>query len=227
MEEAKAVDPTAWNVMLDIERAGERSTTRFRTKRLAEDQHVLSIGSSPHADVVIPHHAVAKTHCWLVVNDVAYTWIREARTTPGTRVDGIVIDDTARLPVGARVQVGDATIVLAARPEPAVTAWKVVLRIAGRGAVESDVRVFQKAEIVVGRDRRSDLALADRGVSRAHAVFRVDELGQVRVRDLDSSNGVWINGARANPNHVLRVAEDQVIVGDHVIVLAEAPARMS
>jgi pSer/pThr/pTyr-binding forkhead associated (FHA) protein len=224
MQGESAVDPTAWNVMLEIERAGQRSTTTFQTKRIAEDKHVLSIGSSPLADVVIPHHAVAKTHCWLVVNDVAYTWIREARTTPGTRVDGVVIDDTARLPVGARVQVGDATIVLTAKPEPAVTAWRLALRVGMPGS-EPQVHVFEKAEIIVGRSKRNDLSLRDHGVSRSHCMFRVDELGQVRVRDLDSANGVWLDGARANPNHVLRVDEN-VHIGDHVIALVEPPTRI-
>jgi pSer/pThr/pTyr-binding forkhead associated (FHA) protein len=115
--------------------------------------------------------------------------------------------------------------VLTAKPEPAVTAWRLTLRVGKRGTAESDVLVFEKAEILVGRDRKSDLVLRDTGVSRAHCMFRVDELGQLRVRDLDSSNGVWIHGARANPNHVLAV-DEAVHVGDHVIALVEPPARI-
>lgn len=48
---------------------------------------------------------------------------------------------------------------------------------------------------VVGRDESCDTVLAGTEVSRRHAEFRVDG-PVVAVRDLDSRNGVFVNGAR-------------------------------
>ncbi len=49
--------------------------------------------------------------------------------------------------------------------------------------------------VVVGRSAASDLSVPDVTVSRRHAELRVTPAG-VRVRDLESSNGTAINGAR-------------------------------
>ena len=55
--------------------------------------------------------------------------------------------------------------------------------------------VVTRPEAVLGRHSRADIRLAFPEVSRRHArvVFRD---GQWRIVDLDSLNGVWINGER-------------------------------
>jgi DNA-binding NtrC family response regulator len=49
--------------------------------------------------------------------------------------------------------------------------------------------------LVVGRDRPSDVVLAGEEISRRHAEFRLDG-PLIVIRDLDSSNGVFVNGVR-------------------------------
>lgn len=48
-------------------------------------------------------------------------------------------------------------------------------------------------ELVIGRDPASDVCIADRQVSRAHAVVRRQGDAYV-VEDLSSKNGTWLNG---------------------------------
>ena len=56
-----------------------------------------------------------------------------------------------------------------------------------------------------------DQVLDDSSVSRMHARFSVDHEGKMTVRDLNSTNGTWLNGERLMPN------ESRVIrQGDHV-----------
>ena len=56
-----------------------------------------------------------------------------------------------------------------------------------------------------------DQVLDDSSVSRMHARFSVDHEGKMTVRDLNSTNGTWLNGERLMPN------ESRVIKqGDHV-----------
>jgi sigma-54 dependent transcriptional regulator, acetoin dehydrogenase operon transcriptional activator AcoR len=72
---------------------------------------------------------------------------------------------------------------------------------------------------VVGRDEACDTVLAGTEVSRRHAEFRVDG-PVVAVRDLDSRNGVFVNGARCR-DALLRV-NDVVRCGEWIgIVLPE------
>jgi diguanylate cyclase (GGDEF)-like protein len=83
----------------------------------------------------------------------------------------------------------------------------------------SGVRLDLTAEpVTVGRDADCDLALTDSGISRHHARFqRRDD--DAHVYDLDSTNGVFVNG-RQTRHHVL---ED----GDHVRIGADIVLRFS
>jgi pSer/pThr/pTyr-binding forkhead associated (FHA) protein len=47
-----------------------------------------------------------------------------------------------------------------------------------------------------GRSSRSDFVIDAPLVSRLHCRFTVSAEGAVEVRDLDSTNGTWVNGER-------------------------------
>ncbi len=54
---------------------------------------------------------------------------------------------------------------------------------------------IRDAETLIGRTPRSDLQVADEAVSREHAVILWDE-GVFSVEDLQSTNGIRLNGKR-------------------------------
>lgn len=60
----------------------------------------------------------------------------------------------------------------------------------------------------LGRDNASDVRIPTAAVSRKHCVLHISEVGEVRVRDLDSSNGTFRNERR--------VEESELIAGDHL-----------
>jgi adenylate cyclase len=64
--------------------------------------------------------------------------------------------------------------------------------------------------LIVGRGLASDIAIYDPTISRRHAELRVDADG-VEVKDLGSSNGTCINGARVTAGHL--GLEDTVTFG--------------
>lgn len=66
-----------------------------------------------------------------------------------------------------------------------------------RGAVEGEECIFllDEGENLVGADTCNAIHIAVRQVSRRHAVLRVDAEG-VRLEDLDSTNGTFVNGVR-------------------------------
>jgi transcriptional regulator with GAF, ATPase, and Fis domain len=69
------------------------------------------------------------------------------------------------------------------------------------------------SNLTVGTDSSCDLRLSDRGMSRVHAQFCVRD-GRVWVRDLQSRNGTYLEGAR--------IAEAELHLGS-VVHLAETP----
>ena len=58
---------------------------------------------------------------------------------------------------------------------------------------------LNRTMLIVGRDDVADLQIAEKSVSRRHALVQVEN-GTVRVTDLGSSSGTRINGARLTPD---------------------------
>jgi hypothetical protein len=72
-------------------------------------------------------------------------------------------------------------------------------------------------EFVAGRVAECDLVIDDSSVSRRHASFRVVD-GEVEVRDLDSRNGVLVNGIRIDK--VARLCDgDRICIGSRELIL--------
>ena len=53
--------------------------------------------------------------------------------------------------------------------------------------------ILEKPRTIIGRGPGVDLAIDDSAMSRQHMVFEIRD-GQFQVRDLDSTNGVMLNG---------------------------------
>ena len=79
------------------------------------------------------------------------------------------------------------------------------------------VRDIEAAVIRIGARRGNDVQLTDSKVSGLHAEIRLDDRGY-RLRDLDSTNGTYVNGSRVagaqrlGAGDVLRVGETDLRV---------------
>jgi predicted component of type VI protein secretion system len=67
--------------------------------------------------------------------------------------------------------------------------------------------------IVVGRNRDIDLPLPDLKLSRRHCQIMVQEGGDVLVKDLNSTNGTFLNGGRIIEEMPVN-AFDRIVIGD-------------
>lgn len=80
---------------------------------------------------------------------------------------------------------------------PVVTATDTQVRRASAVLeVNNDRLPLSAPGILVGRGTESDLRIDDPGVSRRHLELRVDENSVVTLHDLNSTNGVSVNGQR-------------------------------
>ena len=71
---------------------------------------------------------------------------------------------------------------------------------------------------IIGRDAACGVVLDSRLVSRRHARLYRDSFDRWVIEDLDSHNGIWINGRRA-PSAVLACG-DRVGIGPYELALA-------
>ena len=78
-------------------------------------------------------------------------------------------------------------------------------------------------EYVVGRSVRCHIVIDSASVSRRHAALRVRG-SMVTLRDLDSANGVFVNGTRVGSEEVSLSPSDRFLIGDAEFTL-EAASR--
>jgi predicted component of type VI protein secretion system len=70
--------------------------------------------------------------------------------------------------------------------------------------------IYVDGEVVVGRDPDCEARIESQRVSRRHCVL-IEMNGAVKVHDLDSTNGTWINSRRVRsgllrPGDILQIA---------------------
>jgi pSer/pThr/pTyr-binding forkhead associated (FHA) protein len=95
---------------------------------------------------------------------------------------------------------------------PSPTQTTFVLRVSSEGRSLGQLR-FDYGPVRVGRSPECEVRLDDRTVSRFHAVIEVGPDGAFRVKDLESSNGVRVNGRRVRGWQLSD--GDTIQIGDH------------
>ena len=96
----------------------------------------------------------------------------------------------------------------------AAPSFVIVIQVQGRA---SERREFSQPRSVIGREV-GDLVLPDPSCSSQHAELLFDG-SSVRVRDLASTNGTWLNGQRVS--EVAWVPGATLQIGQHALTLAE------
>lgn len=81
---------------------------------------------------------------------------------------------------------------------------------------------WTKPMLTIGRDGSNDIIIDHPLASRRHARLESDEIGHF-VRDLDSTNGTYVNGERIAATHQLR-NQDKIWVADTEIVFNDPEA---
>lgn len=183
------------------------------------EQPRIVVGRSAGADIRLPHPAVSSSHAsirsegtqWLVVDE---------GSTNGTKVNGkkVVPKRPKALRSGDRIEIGGFTLdvelgVIAPSTSPERTA-ELARRLLRDALSPEEIdaprlrvlngpaaqRVLELPEapssVVLGRGEDCDLTLPDEDASRTH-IEVLRRAGEVRVRDLESKNGITINGEAA------------------------------
>lgn len=215
--------------------------------RFEFDQARIVVGRSAGADVQLPHPAVSGTHASLRAHGAGYAIVDEGSTN-GTRVNGRRIAPGRPKPLrtGDRIEIGGfqlrVEVAVAVVPTSAEDTAELARRLVrdaldpdGGGAIpaprltvlngETAGAVLElprpPASVVIGRGDDCDLRIPDADASREHVEIVRDHDG-VLARDLDSKNGLSING-RPVVEARLRDRDELLIGATHLVF--EDPAR--
>lgn len=86
--------------------------------------------------------------------------------------------------------------------------------------VSSGRRHSISARMALGRGRSNDIVLDDSSVSREHAEIVIGDDGAILVRDLDSTNGVFVNGERVRESRI--GPGDRIFLGNAQLSVEQA-----
>ena len=165
------------------------------------------IGRGAGADLLLTDPSVSRRHAILEPRGDGLVVV-DTGSASGTRIDGKRVTTTVLAQPGSSVKVGDTVLlVLEQRVAQHHGAGGFVVVPGGAGGGRPVPLV---GELMVGRDRASDVRVDHSSVSRRHAMVRVSA-GEVLLTDLDSANGTYING------QPLR-GEQRVLPGDGITV---------
>jgi pSer/pThr/pTyr-binding forkhead associated (FHA) protein len=95
-----------------------------------------------------------------------------------------------------------------------VTMMDARLKILG-GPASGQLIPISKNKLIVGREEDCHLHLTSEYVSRHHCVLLLDEY-TLRIRDLGSRNGTFVNGKRIGSGETILASGDVVTVGDMI-----------
>lgn len=183
-------------------------------------EHRLVVGRGQEADLRLTDPSVSRRHALLEPRDGGLLVV-DAGSRTGTVVDARRVSAPALVRPGGRVDFGEsAAVVLEVRAAP--HGASEALLVAVHEGVEA-ARLAVRGEVLLGRERSSDLFLDDSSVSRRHATVTSTAEGLL-LSDLDSFNGTKVNGQRVHGARAL-LPGDTVTLGRSRTVISVVAAR--
>ena len=203
-------------------------------RALADD--ALEVGRAPSCDLVVDEPDVPE-RAYLVHARGGTVWLFDLQRT---RAEGRVLPIDRPLALGARHQLVrkltssprrtrepaarvDGPVTQAIDPDESVVGcrWSVLV---GRGAEARRIAVGERP-LCVGKAAHNDLVLSDPTVSAEHCRFELAGRALV-VRDLDSTNGTYVQGVRVSRARVSAGAQVRVGRTDLQVVARASDAAL-
>ena len=192
--------------------------------------HIQQLGASPHrvpitkalvtigrevtSDITIPNAIVSRHHAELEEIDGAY-WITDKKSTNGTMLNGQLLEpyQSQQLKSGDIIRIGDEQ-----GNSVSLTFYSGTTDAPITGTINlGTTALTQQTTLSIGRDPENDIHLDHPVVSKRHAEVRPSATGQFVLRDLNSTNGTFVNEQPLHGEHLL-ADHDRVQIGPFKLV---------
>lgn len=200
----------------------------FKDKVICEvDDHDISdsfvIGRSSSCDMVTPFEdtMVSSKHA-LLYHKRKELWIKDNDSTNHTYIDNKPIAN-ARLRPGVEVIIGHCILTVHDKAELQPDKQTPARLVVSSGSARGQEVIIDAHDVHIGTADDCELRLADRAVSKQHALVRMRSDGSCWICDQNSLNGTFINGDRlaSATERMLRVGDEIELGG---IILQYYPA---
>ncbi len=157
-------------------------------------------------DLVISDPLASRIHAEIRVEQSGYIFITDKNSQNGTYLNNQPLIAATGLNSGDRITIGNCVIEITENPSRLI--MQPFSSPAHTGTGYTRIAPTSNATITIGRDQSNNLVLNHPHVSRFHAIVDITDSGWF-IRDLNSTNGTYVDGARVIGTHQLDV--DSVI----------------
>ncbi|HBX69385.1 MAG TPA: ABC transporter ATP-binding protein, partial [Chloroflexi bacterium] len=172
----------------------------------------ITIGRAADNDIVIESNIVSRHHGTLERLAEGYQFVPSPDATNLVYLDGYPVYGAERLRDGTILRIGGAD------PGLMVSlAYTTAVERASATISAHSIQFGERTSLQLGRDASNDIVLDTPNVSRFHA--QIEKIGQrYRVRDLQSSNGTFVNNQRIEGEAWVK-PDDSIKIGPYRFIL--------
>jgi len=185
-----------------------QNNSLFKKIAFSNDQkYTVVIGTSDRASIKLNNKLISSNHAQLVYDTKNQLHLQDLRSTNGTFLNGTKISPSKTYLVNSK-----DTIQLAAENGVLI----VVEALTSKPVEEDKVNILDKlktkSKVVIGRADNCDIVLNSGSVSRQHAEIQKLSDRTYSIKDLNSTNGTFVNGRKIKSSQSI-VDSDKIFIG--------------
>ena len=156
------------------------------------------IGRSLQSDIILPSENVSRSHAHLYTRE-GRCYVEDAGSSNGVFLNGRRVRGTQEIGSSGQIKVGDFYLHIDTTGDSALSGASVycVLESANPSQAGRAYSIARPVSIL-GRGRDCTTTIIDASISRVHATLWADADAVLRVEDLRSANGTFVNGRRVS-----------------------------
>ena len=181
-------------------------------KVVIENDFLLMIGSDSSCDIRISNNRVSRNHCQVIFSKENGLKIVDLNSSNGTYLNGIKLKagNTYSLNLKDQVQLAGVSGII-------ISVGSENTQSKGLEDQKNILELFNNTDkIIVGRDSSCDLRINDTRISRRHASIKKITNDKFLLQDLDSLNGIYVNGSKVNGSRTIS-KKDNIFLGKYLL----------
>ena len=185
-----------------------QNNSLFKKIAFSNDQnYAVVIGTGDKASIKLNNKLISSNHAQLVYDTKNQLHLQDLKSTNGTFLNGTKISPSKTYLVNSK-----DTIQLAAENGVLI----VVEALTSKPVEEDGVNILDKlktkSKVVIGRADDCDIVLNSGSVSRQHAEIQKLSDRTYSIKDLNSTNGTFVNGRKIKSSQSI-VVSDKIFIG--------------
>jgi ABC transport system ATP-binding/permease protein len=177
----------------------------------------LIVGSGSEVDIKINNSRVSRSHLQLVYNPSGDLFVQDLDSTNGTFLNGnkLKSSENKKLKNKDRLQLAGLNGIVILIEDPSTSFKSNTSESTKTDIVE---KLKTKRIITIGRNKNCDIVFNSNIISKTHASIERSVNGGYILKDLNSRNGVFVNGRKIKG--VAKIGlKDKIYIGRHLLSL--------